>query len=61
MLNSYVRAADSPSRGEWAFRGGCTVPLGVTPDICRFEDLHEHPEPFYIEDDWTGEQTRPEM
>ena len=60
MLNSYVRAADSPSRGEWAFRGGCTVPLGATPEICRFEDLHEHPEPFYIEDDWTGEQTRPE-
>ena len=24
------------------------------------EDLHERPEPFYIEDDWTGEQVRPE-
>ena len=60
MLNSYVRAEDSPSRGEWAFRGGESVPLGATPELCRFEDMHEHAEPYYIEDDWTGEQYRPE-
>jgi hypothetical protein len=25
MINSYMRAADSPSRGEWAFRIGCSA------------------------------------
>jgi hypothetical protein len=28
MINSYMRAADSDGRGEWAFRGGESVPLG---------------------------------
>ena len=56
MLNSYIRAADSPERGEWAFRDGRSVPLGPEPEICRYEKLRENPGPFYIEEDWTGEQ-----
>jgi ectoine hydroxylase-related dioxygenase (phytanoyl-CoA dioxygenase family) len=56
MLNSYVRAADSPQRGEWAFRDGSSVPLGDVPEICRYEQLREKPGPFHIEEDWTGEQ-----
>ncbi len=55
MINSYVRAADSPERGEWAFRGGMSVPLGPEPAICRYEDLKERPGPFYVDDDWTEE------
>ncbi len=58
ILNSYTRAEDSPHRGEWAFRDGRSVPLGAEPQICRFEDLHDHPEPFYNDEDWTGEQPK---
>jgi ectoine hydroxylase-related dioxygenase (phytanoyl-CoA dioxygenase family) len=54
MINSYVRANDS-DRGEWAFRGGVSTPLGVEPQICKYEQLHERPGPFYIESDWTEE------
>ena len=54
ILNSYVRATDSPHRGEWAFRDGESTPLGAEPVICRFEDLHENAEPHYIIDDWTS-------
>ncbi len=54
MINSYVRAADS-DRGEWAFRGGVSTPLGAEPEICKYEQLRERPGPFYIESDWTGE------
>jgi phytanoyl-CoA hydroxylase len=56
MLNSYVRAEDSPQRGEWAFRDGRSIPLGDQPEICRYEQLREKPGPFYIDEDWTGEQ-----
>ena len=56
MLNSYVRAEDSPERGEWAFRDGRSIPLGARPEICRYEELRENPGPFYIDEDWTGEQ-----
>jgi ectoine hydroxylase-related dioxygenase (phytanoyl-CoA dioxygenase family) len=56
MLNSYVRAEDTPQRGEWAFRDGRSIPLGEQPEICRYEQLHERPGPFYIDEDWTGEQ-----
>ena len=56
MLNSYVRAEDSPQRGEWAFRDGRSIPLGQQPEICRYERLRENPGPFYIDEDWTGEQ-----
>jgi ectoine hydroxylase-related dioxygenase (phytanoyl-CoA dioxygenase family) len=55
MINSYVRAADSPTRGEWVFRDGRSTPLGPEPEICKYEQLRERPGPFYIEDDWTGE------
>lgn len=55
MINSYVRAADSPARGEWVFRDGAPTPLGPEPEICKYEQLRERPGPFYIEDDWTGE------
>jgi hypothetical protein len=55
MINSYVRAADSVSRGEWAFRDGRSTPLGAEPEICKYEALRERPGPFYVEDDWTEE------
>jgi phytanoyl-CoA hydroxylase len=54
MINSYVRAADS-ERGEWAFRGGVSTPLGAEPQICKYEQLRERPGPFYVESDWTEE------
>src|SRR5580693_10493954 len=54
MINSYVRASDS-DRGEWAFRGGVSTPLGREPQICKYEQLHERPGPFYVESDWTEE------
>jgi phytanoyl-CoA hydroxylase len=54
MINSYVRAGDS-ERGEWAFRGGVSTPLGAEPQICKYEKLRERPGPFYIESDWTEE------
>lgn len=54
MINSYVRAADS-DRGEWAFRGGLSTPLGAEPEVCKYEQLRERPGPFYIETDWTEE------
>ena len=56
ILNSYVRAENSPHRGEWAFRDGVSTALGREQNICRFEDLHQYSEPFYNEYDWTGEQ-----
>lgn len=55
MINSYMRAADSDGRGEWAFRGGESTPLGAEPEICKYEALRERPGPFYIESDWTEE------
>jgi phytanoyl-CoA hydroxylase len=58
MINSYVRAADS-DRGEWAFRGGVSTPLGAEPQICKYEKLRERPGPFYIESDWTEEAKTP--
>jgi ectoine hydroxylase-related dioxygenase (phytanoyl-CoA dioxygenase family) len=54
MINSYVRAGDS-ERGEWAFRGGVSTPLGAEPQICKYEKLREQPGPFYIESGWTEE------
>jgi hypothetical protein len=54
MINSYVRAEDS-ERGEWAFRGGVSTPLGAEPQICKYEQLRERPGPFYVESDWTEE------
>ncbi|MBV9344244.1 MAG: phytanoyl-CoA dioxygenase family protein [Gammaproteobacteria bacterium] len=54
LINSYVRAGDS-DRGEWAFRGGVSTPLGEEPQICKYEQLRERPGPFYIEPSWTEE------
>ncbi len=50
-ISSYVRAANA-DRGEWAFRGGVSTPLGATPQLCKFEELHDRPEPHYVEDRW---------
>lgn len=50
-IQSYVRAATS-QRGEWAFRGGESVPLGPQPEICKYEQLREKPGPFYDESRW---------
>jgi phytanoyl-CoA hydroxylase len=55
MINSYVRANDSTDRGEWAFRGGHSTPLGAEPEICKYEELRGRPGPFYVESDWTEE------
>jgi hypothetical protein len=54
MIMSYVAAAHS-ERGEWAFRGGVSTPLGEVPEICKYEQLRERPGPFYVESDWTEE------
>jgi len=54
MINSYVRASDS-DRGEWTFRDGISTPLGAEPQLCKYEQLHERPGPFYIEANWTEE------
>jgi ectoine hydroxylase-related dioxygenase (phytanoyl-CoA dioxygenase family) len=51
LLSSYVRAANS-DRGEWAFRGGESIPLGPEPRICKYEQLHTRPGPFYSDDKW---------
>lgn len=50
-LSSYVRASTT-DRGEWAFRDGVSVPLGATPQLCKFEALHARPDPHYIDDKW---------
>ena len=50
-IQSYVRAS-SADRGEWAFRGGASIPLGDEPVVCKYEQLHEKPGPFYSDDKW---------
>ncbi|MEX4010732.1 phytanoyl-CoA dioxygenase family protein [Neoaquamicrobium sediminum] len=55
LIDNYVRAEDSPERGEWAFRDGRSVPLGDEPEICKYEALRENPGPFYVEERWTDE------
>jgi ectoine hydroxylase-related dioxygenase (phytanoyl-CoA dioxygenase family) len=47
-LNGYVRAQDC-DRGEWAFRDGKPCKLGA-PVLVHYDDLHERPEPHYLED-----------
>ena len=47
-LNGYVAAADC-DRGEWAFRDGQPVGIGV-PTLVHYEDLVDHPEPHYVEE-----------
>lgn len=55
LLNSYVRAESSPSRGEWVFRDGVSTPLGDEPQICKLENLADFEEPTYDDTDWTGD------
>jgi hypothetical protein len=50
-INGYVAAADC-DRGEWAFRNGEPVPLGPEPALVHYEDLHNRPEPHYVDDPW---------
>lgn len=47
-INGYVRAGDC-DRGEWAFRNGRPVPLGPTPALVHYEELHERPGPHYVD------------
>lgn len=54
-INSYVRA-DSTRRGEWAFKGGSSTPLGAEPQLCKYEDLYRRPGPYYITDEWWTER-----
>lgn len=50
-ISSYARAG-GVDRGEWAFRGGVSTPLGPEPELCKYEALRTKPGPFYVEDDW---------
>jgi ectoine hydroxylase-related dioxygenase (phytanoyl-CoA dioxygenase family) len=50
-ISSYLRA-DSTDRGEWAFRDGVSTPLGERPRLCKYEGLHDNPDPHYVEDRW---------
>ncbi len=56
ILNSYVRAEDSPTRGEWAFKDGVSTPLGDDHQLCKYEELYTRPGPFYDDTDWIAEQ-----
>jgi ectoine hydroxylase-related dioxygenase (phytanoyl-CoA dioxygenase family) len=47
-LNGYVRAADC-DRGEWAFRNGKPCALS-DPVLVHYEQLHERPEPHYVDE-----------
>jgi hypothetical protein len=47
-INGYVRAGDC-ERGEWAFRQGRPVPFGPEPALIHNEELHERPEPHYVQ------------
>ncbi len=46
-LNGYVTAANC-DRGEWTFRDGKSCPLGE-PVLVHYEDLHQRPEPHYVD------------
>jgi ectoine hydroxylase-related dioxygenase (phytanoyl-CoA dioxygenase family) len=50
-LSSYVKAANS-DRGEWVFRAGESIALGGEPQLCKYEQLHTKPGPFYSDDPW---------
>ena len=51
LLSSYVKAANS-DRGEWTVRGGESVTLGPQPQLCKYEQLHTKPGPFYSDEKW---------
>ncbi len=46
LINGYVRAGDC-DRGEWAFRSGAPVPLGLQPRLVHYEALPDRPGPHY--------------
>ena len=46
-LNGYVKAENS-DRGEWAFKNGIPQKLSE-PQLVQFEELHNRPNPFYLE------------
>jgi ectoine hydroxylase-related dioxygenase (phytanoyl-CoA dioxygenase family) len=50
-LSSYVRGETS-QRGEWTFRNGERQMLGETPQLCKYEKLHENLEPHYDTSTW---------
>ncbi|MFN3643921.1 MAG: phytanoyl-CoA dioxygenase family protein [Gemmobacter sp.] len=50
-ISSYVRA-DATTRGEWAFRGGVSQPLGDAPVLCKYDKLFEAPGPLYDTTEW---------
>jgi ectoine hydroxylase-related dioxygenase (phytanoyl-CoA dioxygenase family) len=50
-LSSYVKAANS-DRGEWVCRAGESIALGAGPQLCKYEQLHTKPGPFYSDDPW---------
>lgn len=50
-ISSYVRA-ETTKRGEWAFRDGVSTPLGDTPQLCKYDKLHEEPGPLYDTTEW---------
>jgi ectoine hydroxylase-related dioxygenase (phytanoyl-CoA dioxygenase family) len=48
-LSSYVKAASSD---EWVFRAGESIALGGEQQLCKYEQLHTKPGPFYSDDPW---------
>jgi phytanoyl-CoA hydroxylase len=50
-ISSYVNGERS-QRGEWAFRDGVPTLLGPTPQLCKNEQLHERPDPYYDDTEW---------
>jgi ectoine hydroxylase-related dioxygenase (phytanoyl-CoA dioxygenase family) len=47
-INGYV-IADNCERGEWAFRDGVPCPLSGEPALVHYEDLHNNPDPHYVD------------
>ena len=50
--------AENADRGEWAVRDGVSVPLGPTPQLCKFEGLYDTPDPHYVDDKWHASDKR---
>jgi ectoine hydroxylase-related dioxygenase (phytanoyl-CoA dioxygenase family) len=47
-INGYV-IAENCERGEWAFRDGDPCPLSGEPALVHYEDLHNNPDPHYVD------------
>lgn len=48
-INGFARA-ECCDRGEWAFRGGKAVKLGLEPALVHYDDVHVRPEPHYVDE-----------